>query len=127
METSTSHPSNPEGESPIELQKLQAQNKAAQIAYREKQLAADIELAKFEVNHRQEMERKQESDKRKMITLLMFAVLTSIAMVVGFLAWCLSIGKEQFVIDLLKYSLYPISAGGGYWAGWISRSQSTSQ
>jgi Flp pilus assembly protein TadB len=124
METFTSQEPNSERESSIELQKLLTQSEVARLAFAEKQLATNLELARLEINHHQEMETKGSADKRKIFALSVFALLLFLAVIVGFTCWCLYLGKEQFVIDLLKYSLYPISAGGGYWAGRISRQQS---
>lgn len=105
----------------LEVQKLQAQNEAARIAIKEKQVIPNIELAKLQVNHKSEFETTRQREHRKNIviqnTFLLFAGMATVA----FLAWCIANDKELFVIDLLKYSLYPLSAGGGYWAGRISR------
>lgn len=124
METYTSQEPNSERESSIEFQKLLTQSELARLAFAEKQLATNLELARLEINHHQEMENKSGTDKRKTFTLSVVALLLSLAIAVGFICWCLYLGKERFVIDLVKYSLYPISAGGGYWAGRISRQQS---
>ncbi len=92
------------------------------IAFLEKEAIANFELAKLQVMHDTEMGRNIPSENRKTIALLGGAALLALGVFLGFLMWCLSIGKEQFVIDFLQYLFYPLSAGGGFWAGRLSRS-----
>lgn len=101
----------------VEVQKMRVQNEAASISFKEKELAANVELGKLQIGHQAEIEKRRPNENRKSFALVFGGVIIILLIVLGFLGWCMSMGKEQFVIEFLKYSLYPISAGGGYWFG----------
>jgi Flp pilus assembly protein TadB len=109
----------------VELQKLNTQSEIANIELQERQLDADLELAKLQIGRQAEIETARQRNTLKGIITLAVGLIAILTLVLGFIAWCLSLGKEQFVIELLKYSFYPISAGGGFWVGRISRQQKT--
>ena len=89
-------------------------------SFEQMQLRANLEFAKFQLAKKYQAQKDAQYNKLKSIALVVGGAILILAMLLGIIAWCLHIGKEQFVIDFLKYSLYPLSAGGGFWAGRIS-------
>jgi hypothetical protein len=120
METSTLQP-HQDGEP------TSSQTKKPATTVRKKQVAENIELARIQLAHEIDLEKNIHQENRKVLISIGIGTLLFLLIVLGFTAWCITMGKEQFVIEFLKYSLYPLSAGGGFWAGRVSRSSHSEQ
>lgn len=104
-------------ESILEIQKQKVKNEAAQIAFREKELQANVELSKKAMDHDAELEKKKPAEQRKTFVFASVVAFVFAILLLAFMGFCLYIQKEQFLIEFFRYSLYPALTGAGYYFG----------
>jgi len=101
----------------VEIQKVKVQNEARQLAFREKELDANLELSKKAMDYNLELKRKKPGERRKTLVYASVIVFMFLLLFLGFVGYCLYIGKERFLIEFIRYALYPLFTGAGYYVG----------
>src|SRR5882757_493893 len=71
----------------VELEKLKTQSHVANLAFQERRLAADLELAKVQINRQAEIAQGRQQEARKGIIAIGMAFLFSLLLVVAFIGW----------------------------------------
>ncbi|MBT1698588.1 hypothetical protein KK083_16975 [Fulvivirgaceae bacterium PWU4] len=64
-----------------------------------------------------ELDKERPKERRKTYTRIAYIADALITLFLTFIGFCLYVGKEQFLIELIKVSLYPILTFAGYYAG----------
>lgn len=101
----------------IQTQEQKALNEAEGMKLRSKELDINKELAIKAMDIDAQLATGKHAEGRKTVTRLAYIVAGLMIISFGFIAFCLYMNKEQFIIEFLKVAAYPASAGGGYYLG----------
>lgn len=107
----------------LQTQHQKALNEAEQIKLRGKELDHNRELSAKYMEIEARLEEKKPSENRKTYTRLGYIGGGILLIILAFIVFCLYLNKEQFVIDLIRYGLYPVLTGAGYYVGRKSKNK----
>lgn len=83
----------------------------------EKELLAFLEIGVRQQKHDMAIQMERHKQLHQSQLLMVVYVILVLLIVLGFTGWCIYMGKELIIIEFLRYTLYPISAAAGFWAG----------
>jgi hypothetical protein len=101
----------------LQTQHQKALNEAEQIKLRGKELDNSKALSEKFMEIDSKLEADKPSETRKTITRIAYIAFGFTILTFGFVGYCLYIGKEQFLIELIKIVLYPVLTFAGYYLG----------
>lgn len=107
----------------IDNQRLTLQNEATELRLREKQLELNAKQAEKIIDVQADLVKNQEKEKRKTATRYAYIGSGVLAIIFGFILYCLQLGKEDFVLKFIQIIGYLLTTLGGYYFGRKSKSE----
>jgi len=101
----------------LENQKAQISLDAENLKLKHEELRANTKLAEKSMELQANYLARQPSEGRKSLTRMAYVIGGIILLFFIFIAYCLNLGKEGFIVGFLKNVGYLITTALGYWMG----------
>lgn len=106
----------------FEIQKQKLANEAKDLILKEKDMDYQSKYAHELLKGQIELEKDRPNQNRKNITRLAYLICGFVVILMLFSAYCLSLGKEDFLYALFKGAGYLVTTLAGYYFGRKSKS-----
>lgn len=101
----------------LKIQSQKIQNEAKELGLREKELEASAKYSEKVLNHQADFLKSKPKEQRKTATRYAYIGAGFLVVFLLFCGYCLSIGKEDFVITLIQIVGYFATTALGYYFG----------
>lgn len=101
----------------IENQRQELQNRHTELDLKAKEIEANKSLALKSLELQGNILKNHPKEFRKTITRVGYIVGAVILLIMGFLSYCLWMGKDEFAKSVLHISVYLVSVLASYWFG----------